>query len=299
MPDLAPGELMTFTHVDATPGVEILEVFHTQSQAAWVPTEYGLATPTSWAGDAFSERRMYSVSPGEIFCNAPGEAFHIARVNQSGWIKVLMLAPRTLQGYLAEHDIYGDPQWLRRVHRMSSGLAWRLVDVHEAYSSQATPMHLQASLAELVAVVASELVRTGSKKSPLFEASTPAAERIREYMDEEDGPGLDLDTLAKDVGMTRFKVLRAFKKRFGLTPHEYQICSRISKARDLLRQGETPAQVAACCGFADQSHFIRHFRRRLGVTPGQYARAGRAERDALIVRPDKLGNRDTRRRALR
>jgi len=34
-----------------------------------------------------------------------------------------------------------------------------------------------------------------------------------------------------------------------------------------------PAQVAADCGFADQSHFTRHFKRLTGVTPAQYARA--------------------------
>jgi AraC-like DNA-binding protein len=290
MVDLAPGEFVEFARADPVPGVEIATAYHVESQVAAVPIEYGVAMPTSWSGEAFCERRIYSVVPGTVFCREPGNPFQLARVHQAGWFKVLMFEPRTFRGYLAEHEIGGDPRWLRTLHAMSPELARRLVDVFDAYSSQATAMHLQTSLTEFVAVMARELVRTRSKKPIPFESSAPAAQRIREYLHEEDGPALDLDTLAEHVGMTRFKVLRVFKKQFGVTPHEYQICSRIWRARDLLRQGETPARVAACCGFADQSHFIRHFKRRLGVTPGQYARASRAERGALIVRPD-LGER--------
>jgi AraC-like DNA-binding protein len=94
---------------------------------------------------------------------------------------------------------------------------------------------------------------------------------MRECLNEE-GLHLDLDTLAKRVGLTRFEALRAFKKRYGLPPHAYQLCLRISHARQLLLEGAPAADVAARCGFADQSHFIRHFKRFNGVTPRQYAR---------------------------
>ena len=94
-------------------------------------------------------------------------------------------------------------------------------------------------------------------------------------MHEEDIPELDLDMLARRVGMTRFKVLRVFKRQFGLSPHKYQLCLRLSRARDLLHQGQSCAQVAAYCGFADQSHFIRHFKREWGITPGQYVHGAR------------------------
>ena len=44
-------------------------------------------------------------------------------------------------------------------------------------------------------------------------------------------------------------------------------------ARELLRNGIAPADVALRTGYADQSHLTRHFRRLVGVTPGQYARS--------------------------
>ena len=95
---------------------------------------------------------------------------------------------------------------------------------------------------------------------------------MRECLNEE-GLNMDLDTLAQHVGLTRFEALRVFKKRYGLPPHAYQLCLRISRARRLLLDGAAAADVASSCGFADQSHFIRHFKRFTGITPMQYARA--------------------------
>jgi len=95
---------------------------------------------------------------------------------------------------------------------------------------------------------------------------------MRECLNEE-GLHVDLETLAKRAGLSRFQALRAFKQRYGLPPHAYQLALRIGHARKLLREGATAADVAARCGFADQSHFTRHFKRINGVTPAQYARA--------------------------
>jgi AraC-like DNA-binding protein len=48
---------------------------------------------------------------------------------------------------------------------------------------------------------------------------------------------------------------------------------RLNKARDLLRAGQTIADVAFEMGFADQSHLGRWFKRAFGITPGLYRRA--------------------------
>jgi AraC-like DNA-binding protein len=101
-----------------------------------------------------------------------------------------------------------------------------------------------------------------------------AAARMRECLNEE-GLNIDLETLAKRAGLSRFAALRAFKKRYGLPPHAYQLCLRISHSRRMLLEGAPAADVAVRCGFADQSHFTRHFKRFNGVTPMQYALAHR------------------------
>ncbi len=41
----------------------------------------------------------------------------------------------------------------------------------------------------------------------------------------------------------------------------------------MLLAGVPPSDVAAHCGFVDQSHMTRHFKRIVGVTPSRYVRS--------------------------
>jgi AraC-like DNA-binding protein len=83
----------------------------------------------------------------------------------------------------------------------------------------------------------------------------------------------ELATLSRMVGLSPFHLIRVFRKATGLTPHAWLVDFRINRARDLLREGVAPSDVAVRCGFADQAHLTRLFKARLGVTPGQYRQA--------------------------
>jgi AraC-like DNA-binding protein len=95
-------------------------------------------------------------------------------------------------------------------------------------------------------------------------------ERARECLHDGDEDWVDLETLAREAGLSRFHLLRSFKERYGMPPHAYQVGVRIAKAQHMLRRRVPAAQVAAECGFTDQSHFTRHFKQILGVTPGRF-----------------------------
>ena len=76
------------------------------------------------------------------------------------------------------------------------------------------------------------------------------------------------------MGVSQYRLLRAFKRAYGLPPHAYELNGRMQRARQMLRTGHTAAAAAAAAAsdFTDQSHFSRHFRRMWRMTPGQYAR---------------------------
>jgi AraC-like DNA-binding protein len=90
-----------------------------------------------------------------------------------------------------------------------------------------------------------------------------------------------LAELAEMTGLSQFALLRAFRAETGLPPHAYLNQLRVRRARTLLDQGVTPAEVAFDTGFADQAHLTRHFKRVVGVPPGAYQR----ER-LLVASPD-------------
>ena len=127
-------------------------------------------------------------------------------------------------------------------------------------------------MVELFAIMLRELVMGSRPSERLADCSRPAA-RMRELIHHgPEGLSLGLDALARAVGLTRFQALRAFRRRYGIPPHAYQLTVRTGMAAPLLLRGASVTYVAHELGFTDQSHFTRHFKRIWGITPGNFAR---------------------------
>ncbi len=107
------------------------------------------------------------------------------------------------------------------------------------------------------------LARPGREHRAMRLVQSYLAERVEEKV--------SLEELAGLAGLSRYHLLRVFKRATGLTPHAFHIQMRIDRARVLVRQGLPFAEVAAATGFVDQSHFTTTFRQFVGATPGQYA----------------------------
>ena len=95
----------------------------------------------------------------------------------------------------------------------------------------------------------------------------------RDFLDDHLDQKVRLGDIANAVGLPPFRLLRAFERATGLSPHSYQRQARIRFAAGLIRIGQPLSDVAAASGFADQAHLTRSFRRTMGVTPGAYRNA--------------------------
>ena len=76
--------------------------------------------------------------------------------------------------------------------------------------------------------------------------------------------------LADSEGMSEYALIRAYRRRFSITPLQHLMSLRIECACELLAQGAAPVDVAEETGFADQAHLTRMFKQRLGTTPAAY-----------------------------
>ncbi|NUX54958.1 AraC family transcriptional regulator [Paraburkholderia youngii] len=94
--------------------------------------------------------------------------------------------------------------------------------------------------------------------------------RAAEYIAENCTRALKLDDVCAAAGLSASHLIRAFKLRYGMTPHAYLINRRIQYSRAQLRRGALIADVALDAGFADQAHLQRTFKRLVAATPGQY-----------------------------
>ncbi len=97
-------------------------------------------------------------------------------------------------------------------------------------------------------------------------------ERAADYINDNCAAALRLEDICGAAGLSPSYLIRAFRKRYGMTPHAYLLNRRIQLARGLLREGRAIAEVALETGFVDQAHFQRIFKQLLAATPGQYLR---------------------------
>jgi AraC-like DNA-binding protein len=95
--------------------------------------------------------------------------------------------------------------------------------------------------------------------------------RVRDYIAAQFARDIPIDELAAVANLSRFHLIRAFRKEYGLPPHAYANQVRLIAAKQLLALGRSAADAAASAGFYDQSHLNRVFKRAYGITPGAYA----------------------------
>lgn len=94
--------------------------------------------------------------------------------------------------------------------------------------------------------------------------------RAAEYLHDHRTGTPRLEDLCAAAGLSPSHLIRAFKARYGMTPHAYLVNCRIQYCREQLRRGQPIADVALAAGFADQAHLQRAFKRHVAATPGQY-----------------------------
>ncbi|WP_081761011.1 AraC family transcriptional regulator [Rhizobium sp. CF080] len=127
-------------------------------------------------------------------------------------------------------------------------------------------------LDDLIARLATSLWRHADGKGSA--AGTPRAKeavlRCRDYLQANTDRTVSSEELEDVSGFDRYTTARQFRKLLGTSPHRYLVMRRLDRAKVLLSQGGSLADIAVETGFADQAHFTRHFKKTFGMTPGRW-----------------------------
>lgn len=82
---------------------------------------------------------------------------------------------------------------------------------------------------------------------------------------------LSLDEIADSVELSAFHLCRQFKKRMGVTIHQYLTRVRLRTSLERLgEKGSDLTRIALSLGFSSHSHFTDSFRREFGLTPSAF-----------------------------
>ncbi|HEX7732511.1 MAG TPA: helix-turn-helix transcriptional regulator [Rhodanobacter sp.] len=97
--------------------------------------------------------------------------------------------------------------------------------------------------------------------------------RVRDRIDREYAQPLDVEALARGIGMSAGHLSRQFRLAFGESPHSYLMTRRIERAMALLRRGDLGVtEVCYTVGCASLGSFSTRFAELVGMPPSVYRR---------------------------
>lgn len=102
---------------------------------------------------------------------------------------------------------------------------------------------------------------------------------------------IDLDELARALGVSKFHMHRIFKSIFEMNIHQSIKSIRLQKAASLLltNKHSTISEVASQCGYSSHSSFIKAFRSRFGKSPKRWREGGYKTYSDRLLRHAGIG----------
>jgi AraC-like DNA-binding protein len=219
-------------------------------------------------------RETHLVRPGQLVAWDPSAAHSGTAMDGRPWTSLLMLVEVGDLAALAsdaETEPLADVSFPDPVVS-DPRLASSFVRLHAALGSSPTRLEGDERLAEWLAALTARGSARRRERARHTLRDDRAVHRAGDYLRDRWSENVGLDELAAVAGIGKFRLIRIFNERTGLTPHAFQVAQRVRAARRLLEAGESVGRTALVTGFADQSHLHRHFRRSVGMTPGQYQR---------------------------
>ena len=212
--------------------------------------------------------------PGAIAVINPGEVHTARRATDAGWAyRAFYPSLGFLQG-LAEGLVDRKPAtlWLPTRPLSDPDLARRLLHAHRVLEQGSDVLRAESELIDAFTLLLTRHAGLRERKT------TSARDRrrvtlMREILREHFSDPLSLTDLASAVGLSPHHAAQIFARETGIPPHAWRNQLRLEHAVRMLRDRTPVADVAAACGYTDQSHFTRHFRNAYGAPPGRWQAA--------------------------
>jgi len=99
--------------------------------------------------------------------------------------------------------------------------------------------------------------------------------QAKHFIDNNFTNNITLDDICKEAYISKFHLIRSFRKLYGATPYQYLTSLRVNKARALLRNNVSVTEVCYSVGFESPTTFAGFFKKMVGTGPSAYKTSAR------------------------
>lgn len=113
---------------------------------------------------------------------------------------------------------------------------------------------------------------TMTTKGGQYPKRSEMVEKAIEFMRKNQKEKFDLNNIAAEAGVSKYHLVRLFKKEMGVTPNQYYIQNKLRQVKARIMEEEPEIQIAVELNYSDQSHLCRQFKQMMGVSLQEYKR---------------------------
>ena len=110
-------------------------------------------------------------------------------------------------------------------------------------------------------------LRKNREQTGLMEPKNDRILELIRYMDAHITEDINIDTLAERIYLSKYHMMRLFRKETGITVHDYLTQKRLLLARDHIRAGLSATDACYRSGWRSYSSFTRAYAKQFGTTP--------------------------------
>jgi AraC-like DNA-binding protein len=262
-----------FQQVGDASGITVLDAVLTDfSYAKHAHEELAIGVTTEGIQEFFCEGRRFRSYPGDIILFNPGEV-HNGNPGSDNALKytMLYLDPDKLHALIGcISNMNRSDLRLPQTHFCDPVLRALLLEIacrareSESFSTLEQEQALYALAVQIARLLGSiQADERTSRKDVLLM-------RVRDYIHDNIEADICIDDLSRVANISKYHLIRLFRRHFGMPPHKYILNHRINRVRSALKSGVSATDVAHEFGFFDSSHLNRHFKHAYGLTPTQY-----------------------------
>ena len=96
---------------------------------------------------------------------------------------------------------------------------------------------------------------------------------IRNYIENNYETDLSLEVLSHVQCISKYHLLRLFKKYYGQTPRQYLIDKRVEKSKEYLKSGVSVTETCFAVGFESLGSFSSLFKTKTGKSPNNFKKS--------------------------